>query len=152
MHYEIEERDEPLQTVLFIGTTCKAAEIGQTLGQILPEVGRFIGQNGAKTVGPPFCRYIAMHADTWELEGGIAIAEPVAVSGRIQTGQIGGHVVCTLHTGPYDQLGTAHEALCAWATAHGKTRAGAPWDSYITDPGELPDPQTWQTVVYLPIS
>ena len=152
MEYKIEEREEPLQTVLFIGTTCKATEIGPTLGQLYGEIGRYIGQNGAKTVGPPFCRYTAMHGDTWDLEGGIAIAEPIPVSGRIQSGQLGGHVACTLHTGPYDRLGAAHEALGAWAEAQGKTIAGAPWDLYITDPGELPDPETWQTMVYLPIA
>ncbi len=151
MGYEIEEREEPMQTVLYIATTCKAAEIGKALGQILPEVGRYVQQSGATTVGPPFCRYTAMHEDSWDLEGGIAVTASVAETERVKVGQMGGRVACTLHTGPYDQLGKAHEALCAWASANGREIAGAAWDLYITDPGQLPDPKDWQTLVYLPI-
>lgn len=152
MDYEIEERDEPIKPALSIRTTCKASEIGPTLGKILPEVGKYVRETGATPVGPPFCRYIAMTEDSWELEGGIAVEAPVPPSERVQVGILGGHVAVTLHTGPYDKLGQAHEALCAWATAHGKERAGAPWELYITDPGELPDPATWQTLVFLPIA
>lgn len=151
MDYEIEERDEPIQTVLTIQATCKASEIGPTLGRLFSEIGKYARENGAAQSGPLFCRYLAMTEDTWTLEGGCPIAASIPASDQVQVGQIGGHVAVTLHTGPYDKLCEAHDALCAWATAHGKTRAGAPWESYITDPGELPDPQTWQTLVYLPI-
>jgi effector-binding domain-containing protein len=33
----------------------------------------------------------------------------------------------------------------------GFTPAGPPWESYITDPAEHPDPKDWQTEVLWPI-
>lgn len=40
----------------------------------------------------------------------------------------GGPAATTVHEGPYDT-------------------AGAPWESYITDPAEYPDPKDWKTEV-----
>jgi effector-binding domain-containing protein len=51
----------------------------------------------------------------------------------------------------FRQLPEAYQALCAWIAAQGKEGNGAPWESYITDPGELPDPKDWRTEVYWPL-
>lgn len=63
----------------------------------------------------------------------------------------GGRVVSTIHVGPYESLADAYAALEAWMTSNGRTPAGAPWESYITDPAEHPDPKAWQTEVVWPI-
>jgi hypothetical protein len=31
------------------------------------------------------------------------------------------------------------------------TPSGAPWESYLTDPGQHPDPKDWKTEVFWPI-
>jgi len=36
--------------------------------------------------------------------------------------------------------------------ANGVRAGGAPWESYVTDPGEHPDPADWRTEVYWPLS
>jgi hypothetical protein len=32
------------------------------------------------------------------------------------------------------------------------TIAGPPWETYLTDPGEHPDPETWETEIVQPIT
>jgi AraC family transcriptional regulator len=33
----------------------------------------------------------------------------------------------------------------------GLSAAGAPWETYLTDPGERPDPATWETEIVQPV-
>jgi AraC family transcriptional regulator len=63
----------------------------------------------------------------------------------------GGLVASTIHTGPYDQLTNAYAAVEQWIKSQGFTPGGAPWESYLTDPGEHPDPKDWRTEVLWPI-
>lgn len=38
-----------------------------------------------------------------------------------------------------------------WLVDSGASPGGAPWEVYLTDPGEVPDPADWKTQVLLPI-
>ena len=46
---------------------------------------------------------------------------------------------------------TEFPALERWIEANGYRTGGAPWESYITDPADLPDPADWRTEVYWPL-
>jgi AraC family transcriptional regulator len=39
-----------------------------------------------------------------------------------------------------------------WMEANGYRPGGAPWESYVTDPGEFPDVKDWRTEVYWPLA
>ena len=54
--------------------------------------------------------------------------------------------------GPYDKLQDTYAAIERWMQQQGVRAAGAPWESYITDPAEHPDPANWRTDVFWPIS
>jgi AraC family transcriptional regulator len=56
-----------------------------------------------------------------------------------------------VHAGPYDTLQEAYAALETWMESEGLPPAGPPWESYITDPGEHPDPKDWKTEVSWPV-
>ena len=64
----------------------------------------------------------------------------------------GGPVALGVHAGPYDQLPETNAAIENWIEANGFRVAGPPWESYITDPGEHPDPADWRTEVYWPLA
>jgi AraC family transcriptional regulator len=51
----------------------------------------------------------------------------------------------------YDQLVNAYAAVEEWIKSQGFTPSGAPWESYLTDPAEHPDPKDWKTEVFWPI-
>ena len=145
MKYAFEIRDVPAQPVLYLPATCGQGEIGPTLMQVLPEVFAYAQQSGAAPAGPPFARYTAWRQDDCDLEGGIAVAAPAAGAGRIQAGAIGGcQALYAVHVGPYERLREAWGAAEAWLAANNRSPAGAPWESYVTDPGEVADPAEWQ--------
>jgi AraC family transcriptional regulator len=56
-----------------------------------------------------------------------------------------------MHGGPYDTLTETYAALERWIEANSARAGGAPWESYITDPADLPDPAEWRTEVYWPL-
>ena len=62
-----------------------------------------------------------------------------------------GPAAVTTHMGPYDTLSNAYGAIETWMEAKGQAPAGAPWESYITDPAEHPDPSNWRTEIYWPL-
>jgi AraC family transcriptional regulator len=56
-----------------------------------------------------------------------------------------------VHAGPYDQLKETYAAVERWIEEQGASMGGPPWEVYITDPGDHPDPKDWRTEVYWPI-
>ena len=55
------------------------------------------------------------------------------------------------HSGPYDQLQDAYAAVEEWISANGFRQNGAPWEAYLNDPVDHPNPQDWKTEVYWPL-
>lgn len=61
-----------------------------------------------------------------------------------------GPVIRVKHIGPYRSLTRTHRKISAYLAAHGIERNGAAWESYVTDPGEVPE-QDLLTYVFYPI-
>ena len=62
-----------------------------------------------------------------------------------------GRVAVTIHRGPYDSLSESYQQIERWMRDQGLSAAGAPWETYLTDPGERPDPATWETEIVQPV-
>ena len=57
-----------------------------------------------------------------------------------------GEVAASMHVGPYDKLGGAHDAVHAWRAASGRSFGGCSWEIYgdwHNDPAKL------QTTVHM---
>ena len=63
----------------------------------------------------------------------------------------GGLAAVTIHSGPYEKLQAAYAALEEWIAANGFHPAGAPWEAYLNDPADHPNPQDWKTEVCWPL-
>lgn len=63
----------------------------------------------------------------------------------------GGAAAVAIHTGPYETLGETHAAIERWLDER-KLAAGAPWETYITDPATTPNPAEWQTEIVYPLA
>jgi effector-binding domain-containing protein len=69
--------------------------------------------------------------DTPRVEVGVELDQPAEVSGRVVRSHLpAGPVAVTVHRGPYDGLGGAHDAVHAWCRAEGLTLAGPRWEVY----------------------
>lgn len=153
MTLQISTLDAPEQHALLVRRRTRMEEISQTLGEILPAVFAYAQRAGAPLAGPPVVRYVEMSPGSVTVEGGFPVAAPCSGEGEIEPGKLGGcRVVTGVHVGPYDRLREAYQALEAWMAEHGAVAAGPPWEQYLTDPGEVPDPEQWQTAIFWPIT
>ncbi|HJL17969.1 MAG TPA: AraC family transcriptional regulator [Sandaracinaceae bacterium LLY-WYZ-13_1] len=148
----IDAQDVPAQPVLYMRREgVSMTEIAEALGQCLPAIFAHCQRHGVAMAGPPFARYPSAGPGTVTLEAGIPTVQPAEGDGEITAGTLGGtRAAVGLHVGPYETLPQAHAALERWVRENGGEPSGAPWESYLTDPGEVPDPAEWQTQVVLP--
>jgi AraC family transcriptional regulator len=155
MTYSIIKREIPPQPVLLVKRRITRAEIAAAIGASLHQIGLYAQKNGIAMAGPPFARYSEMSFGQMTIEPGMPVAgglsQPPTESGVTLETLPGGAVVFTTHSGPYDKLPEAHAAMETWMREQGLTSAGAPWESYITDPGDYPDPNDWKTQVFWPV-
>ncbi|HEV8145547.1 MAG TPA: helix-turn-helix domain-containing protein [Bryobacteraceae bacterium] len=154
MSYSITKKELTPQPVLVVRKTVKRSEIAAAIGEVLPRVFQYAQQNGIAFAGPPLVRYIQVGPGMMTIEPGM----PVAGSAGSGAGDIvaetipGGTVATTIHTGPYEKLPEAYAAIEQWMHAEGLKGTGVPWESYLTDPGDYPDPKDWKTEVFWPLA
>jgi len=134
----------------------------QELGQVVPplndEVFSWLADHGAKPSGPPFWKYnnvIDMERQL-EIEAGVAVEHSLPGDGRVLAGTLpGGSYATLVHTGHPNQLIDATAALLDWGTTEGLAwdrfvgaegeQWGARLEFYLTDPGDEPDMNNWET-------
>jgi len=158
MTYSITKREISPQPALFMRRRVKRSEIAATIAGTLQAIFLHAQQSGIAFAGPPFARYPEMSLGFLTIEPGMPIATAVdqsslpAESGIIAGILPGGPVAFTTHSGPYDTLPDAHAAIGAWIESQGLTPSGAAWESYVTDPGDYPDPKDWKTEIFCPLA
>lgn len=153
MAYTITRKTLDPLPFLFIRKKVGHTEVGAALGEILPKVYGHAMKAGLPFASPPICRYADFSAAGFVIEAGMAIGKPVEGEGELLAGTLaGGPVAVTLHRGPYEGLGKAHRAVEAWFAEQGLQKGGEPWEVYVTDPGQVPDPEKWETEVVWPIA
>jgi effector-binding domain-containing protein len=123
--------------------------------EVLGYVFQHAQSSGTALAGQPFTRYIDWGPGLLTIEAGMPVA---AHTGGSPAGDVraetlpGGLVATTTHTGPYDKLNEAHAAVQQWIEAERLTPAGAPWEIYVTDPADFPDPKDWKTEIVWPLA
>lgn len=153
MTYTIEKKELPESNILFMRKRVQKSEISSALGELLGGAFGHATKSGAALAGPPLCRYRELSSGGLTLEAGVPVAVPAAGEGDVLAGTLPeGPVASTVHTGPYDTLNEAYTALEKWIAENELKPAGDPWEVYLTDPGEVPDPANWQTEVNWPVS
>ena len=162
MTYTIAKKEIPPQPVLVMRRRVKPSEIAKAIGEALPQVFVFAQQNGIALTGLPFARYVEWGPGLVTIEPGMRIATP----GEGQSSRR--RQCCTAasqsrHT--TRRLGRNHNAYRRIRQAHRSSRrnsavdriarfhfSGAPWESYVNDPADYPDPKDWKTEVFWPIA
>jgi len=152
MDYSVTTKELSPQPVLVVRRRVKPSGIAATLAEVLGLVFQCAQRTGAALVGPPLARYLEWGPGLITIEAGMPISAPVPGDGEVAADTLpGGMVAMTTHAGPYDKLTEAHAAIQVWIEAQGLVAAGAPWESYVTDPADYPDPQDWKTEIFWPI-
>jgi AraC family transcriptional regulator len=156
--YSITTREISPQPVLLMRRRVKRSDIAPAIAEILHAVFLYAQRNGIALAGPPLARYAESSLGFVTIEPGMRIATaPADANLIVEPGIIhdtlpGGLVAFTTHSGTYDKLVEAHAAMEVWMDAEGLKPAGAPWESYVTDPGDYPDPKDWKTELFWPVT
>ncbi len=152
MSYEITKKKITETPFLYMRGQVKPEDIAAALGSMFGPVFQFATANGIPFAGAPTARYVSFGPGMVTIEAGMPVAGPAEGEGDIMMGSLtGGDVASTIHKGPYDSLNLGHEAIQQWMMANNEEAGGAPWEVYVTDPGEVPDPAAWLTEIIHPL-
>lgn len=125
--------------------------IPEALGQIFQAVQSALREQGVDGGGSPFARWHAF-GDQVDMEAGVMVQSPIVTTGQVEPGNLpGGRAAIAVHPGPYEGLPVTYDAIEAWLTESGNRASGGPWEIYLTDPSEEPDPSRWLTEVIYPL-
>lgn len=154
MAYSITKKELAPQPVLIVRRRVKRSEIAATIAEALPHIFVYAQQHGIALAGLPFTRYAEMSPGLITMEPGMRVTSHGATGqGEIIADTLpGGPAATTVHAGPYDKLSDAYAAIEQWMEAQGLVAAGAPWESYLNDPSDFPDPKDWKTEVFWPVA
>ncbi len=140
------------QHIAGIRTTTTMDKVGEVMGPLFGEVFGHIQQSGQLPAGMPFALYHSMDGNSVDLECGIPVSSPIPGTDRVKAGELlAGTAATVTHMGPYDSLPQTWSALTDWISSQGLEPAGAPWEVYVTDPGEVADQSKWRTDIYFPV-
>lgn len=156
MNYSISKTRLEPQTVLVVRRSIKRSEIAATIAEVLNKVFLASQKNGVALAGPPFMRCLNAGPGLMTVEPGMKVAGPAA---NVDLGREvlwetlpGGEAATTVHMGKYEDLPEAYAALEQWMQTEGLKIGGAPWEVYVTDPGDYPDPKDWKTEIFWPLA
>lgn len=154
MAYSITRKELTPQPVLIVRRRVKRSEIAAAIGEALPHIFVHAQQHGIALAGLPFTRYVEMGPGLITMEPGIRVTSPGAASqGEVIADTLpGGPAATTIHAGPYDRLSEAYAAIEQWMETEGLVSAGPPWECYLNDPSDFPDPKDWKTEVFWPVA
>jgi AraC family transcriptional regulator len=149
----IERKELQPQPALIVRRRVARSEIATTIAESLGKTYPYALQNGLAIAGRPFVRYSDVGPGLMTMETGTPLAVPAPGVGEIEAITLpGGSAAVAVHMGPYDKLQDTYAAMERWMQEQGVKPGGSPWESYITDPAEHPDPANWRTDVYWPIA
>ena len=143
----------PGQPLLLIRRRIPRPELQGMLSECFGKLFGHGHKAGLPIAGSPVARYLSVGPGPWTVEAAMPLAAAASSEGEMEAGTLpAGPVAVGVHAGPYEQLPETYAAIEKWMADHGVRAGGAPWESYVTDPGQHPDPADWKTEVYWPLA
>ncbi|MHB8110463.1 MAG: GyrI-like domain-containing protein [Syntrophorhabdaceae bacterium] len=111
----------------------------------------YLEQIGEDLAGPPFAIYYDIMLEELDVEMCLPITKMVPGDGEITCREIGiENAASTVHTGPYEDIEPAYEALADWMFENGYEPIGTAYEFYLNDPGTTSS-EDLQTVIFMPV-
>jgi effector-binding domain-containing protein len=151
MTYHCEVVDQPSQPVLSIRTRTTQANIPETFGKALSAIAQYLAELGVQPMAATFAAYYNMDMEDLDMEIGFPVMKELPEKGDIKSSEIpAGEYASCLHTGPYNEIGLAYQALTEWTEQNGYRPSGVAYEFYLNDPTVTP-PQELQTKILFPV-
>jgi effector-binding domain-containing protein len=128
----------PAHSIAIIRDRAKIPELSVKVPALCGRAWNFIKKNGLKSSGRMIAVYhFDVHKDPkpadfdMDIEVGAEVDAPFTGSDGVESSQTpAGTVAMTVHVGPYNKLGQAHDAIRAFCKQNGKQIAGTCWELY----------------------
>jgi AraC family transcriptional regulator len=141
------------QSILFIRRSMPFTQLQANMGECFGTLYGHGQKAGLAIAGQPIARYVSTGPGLWTVDFAMPLFSPAPGDADMQAGFLPkGPAAFAVHMGPYDLLAETNAAIQRWIEAEGFSTNGAPWESYVTDPGQTPDPADWRTEVYWPLA
>ena len=152
MNYEIKILDLPQQPTLTVRTISSVEKLPDFFGKAYGSIMAYLQEIKEAPSGMPFATYYNLDMSALEIEAGFPVAKSLPAKGEIISTFIPpGKYISTVHTGSYDSVEPAYDALTQWAKSNGYTPSGVAYEYYLNDPTENPDIEPL-TEIRFPIS
>ena len=141
------------QAILLIRRSIPRSELQSMLSECFGKLYAHGAKAGLAIAGWPVARYLSVGPGNWTVEAAMPLAAAASGEGEMESGTLpAGPVAVGIHAGVYDQLPETYAAIEKWMAANDVRAGGAPWEWYVTDPAQHPDPADWKTEVYWPLA
>ena len=154
---EIEHIVVEATDIAFLPTTSQPdpAAISDALGKAYFQILGFIDDNNMTEAGAPLSITRSFNGAELIFDAAIPVRGIGEETPRLGLGvrisqTYAGPVIRIRHTGSYKLLNSTHRKMSAYLAALGIERNGAAWESYVSDPGKVPE-EDLLTYVYYPI-
>ena len=139
---------------LSVKDSIEVTNIGLFLEKYYPILYTYALRNETSPTGHPY----AIYHEPWDsigmnfVEAGISTIDHISGENEIQSVMSpGGKVVKAIYFGPYEKIYPVYRAIKQYMKVLDLESAGNPWEVYVTDPMQEPDPTKRETIVYFPI-
>lgn len=154
---EVEHLVVEATEIAYLPTTSRpeAAAIAEALGAAYFQILTFIDNQGLQSAGAPQSITRRFSGSELVFDAAIPVRGVREETPRDGPGvrlgfTYGGPVIRVRHVGSYRSLATTHRKISAYLAALGIERNGAAWESYVSDPGKVPEAELL-TYVYYPV-
>jgi effector-binding domain-containing protein len=133
MKYDVVVETTPAEPMAAVRAKVTISNIAQAWKPALDQVWTFLKANGG--LGPGHNLFLYHHPErrdeAMDIDFGVQVAHLFESEGNVQCIKTpAGEVARTVHIGPYDKLGDAHNAIHAWCAANNRKIAQASWEIY----------------------
>ena len=137
MKYEITVSQTAPRTLAAARARANSRNIGDVIGRLLQPVWEFMKENAVEHTGYSIVVYHGEEDNDIFSDEGMPIEVGAEVVGNFENTDVirhfavpGGKIARTLHTGPYQKLPQAHEAVQYWCLENGYEMDGLCWEVY----------------------
>lgn len=154
---EVKIQEWDTQNIISIIDTCSSSNISQSLSEIYSKIFDYITTNDIRALEQPFVQYLSFPQkpvdNDWVILRAGAFLE-VMVEDSFTNGMSFYQTLPQLtaqaaHFGDYRTIFDTHQKIKDFCQENNYSTIGRPYEIYITDPSQTPNPDEWQTrVIY----
>ena len=150
---QIERMTLEPQPILFIRRKIPQTELQPYFAECFGKLFGYGVENALPITGNPIARYVSLGPGLWTVDCVLPLANVVEGVEEFEAGMLeSGDVLKAIHLGPYEKLEESYIQIQTMMENEGLESRSGHWEQYVTDPGDEPDSNKWQTDIYWPIN